>query len=92
LAKRTILTIETESLLVVRGSSVPRSWCAQCAADAEMIGLMNLRVLTNLDLPAIEEWLSSGDLHRSVALDGSPVVCLNSLLAHVGKRISEEEL
>ena len=50
-----------------------------------MIGLGNLGVVTNLDRSAIEEWLSSGDLHRSAASDGSPVVCLNSLLAHVGK-------
>ncbi|MDT8070618.1 MAG: hypothetical protein ROO76_20855 [Terriglobia bacterium] len=85
MAKRTILTIETESLLVVRGNVSPRSWCAQCAAETEMIGLGNLGVVTNLDRSAIEEWLSSGDLHRSAASDGSPVVCLNSLLAHVGK-------
>jgi len=87
LAKRTILTIETESLLVVRGNGSPRSYCAECAAETEMIGLMNLGVVTNLDRSATEEWLSSGDLHRSVASDGSPVVCLNSLLAHVGKTI-----
>ena len=85
LAKRTILTVETESLLVVRGKGAARSWCAECAAETEMIGLKNLGVVTNLDRSAIEGWLSSGDLHRSVASDGSPVVCLNSLLAHVGK-------
>lgn len=85
MAKRTILTIETESLLVVRGNGAPRSWCAQCAADTEMIGLMNLGVVTNLDRSAIEEWLNSGDLHRSVGLDGSPLICLNSLVALVGK-------
>ena len=85
MAKRTILTIETESLLVIGGDGAPRSWCAQCAADTEMIGLMNLGVVTNLDRSAIEEWLNSGDLHRSVASDGSQVICLSSLLAHVGK-------
>jgi hypothetical protein len=85
LAKRTILTIETESLLVVRGNGASRSWCVQCAAQTEMIALTNLGVVTNLDRCGIEEWLNSGDLHRSVASDGSAVVCLNSLLAHVGK-------
>jgi hypothetical protein len=85
MAKRTILTIETESLLVVRGNGVPRSWCEQCGAETEMIGMMNLGVVTNLDRSAMEEWLNSGDLHHSVASDGSPAVCLTSLLAHVGK-------
>ncbi len=84
MAKRTILTIETESLLVVRGSGAAKSWCAQCAADTEMIEMRDLDVVTNLGRSAVEEWLSSVDLHRSVASDGSPVVCLNSLLAHVG--------
>jgi hypothetical protein len=87
-----ILTIETESLMVVRGNSAPRSWCSQCGAETEMVGLLNLGVVTNLDRTALEEWLNSVDLHRSAASDGSPVVCLNSLLAHVGKRLNKETL
>jgi hypothetical protein len=31
----------------------------------------------------LEKWLNSGDLHRSQATDGSPLICLNSLLACV---------
>lgn len=87
MAKRTILTTETESLLVVRGDGAPRSWCPQCAAQTEMIALTDLGVVTNLDRAGTEEWLNSGDLHRSVASDGSLVICLNSLVAHVGKTI-----
>ena len=85
MAKQTILTIETESLLVLRGTAATRSWCTQCGAETETIGLVNLGVVTNLDRSALWEWLNSGDLHRSVASDGSPVICLNSLVAHVGK-------
>lgn len=40
-------------------------------------------VIFNLDRPALEEWLNSGELHRSQGADGSAQVCLNSLLARV---------
>lgn len=40
-------------------------------------------VISNLDGPAVEEWLNSGELHRSQAADGSSLICLNSLLARV---------
>jgi hypothetical protein len=50
-----------------------------------MIGMRSLGVVTNLDRSAMEDWLTSDDLHHSVTSDGTPVICLNSLLAHVGK-------
>jgi hypothetical protein len=48
-----------------------------------MIALENAGVISNLDRPALEEWLNSCDLHRSQAADGSVLICLNSLLARV---------
>jgi hypothetical protein len=83
MAKQTKITIETDSLLVLRGRSSTRAWCPQCGADAEMVALENVAVVSNLDRPALEAWLNSGELHRSQAADGSALVCLNSLLARV---------
>ena len=85
MAKQTKITIETDSLLIVRGRSSARAWCPLCQADAEMIALDNVGVISNLDRPAVERWLNSGELHRSQATDGSALVCLNSLLARVQK-------
>ena len=48
-----------------------------------MIALENAGVISNLDRPALEEWLNSGNLHRSQAADGSGLICLNSLMARV---------
>jgi hypothetical protein len=83
MAKQTTVTIETDSLLILRGRSSTRAWCPRCAAEVEMIPMKDTGVISNLDQPALEEWLSSEELHRSQAADGSALTCLNSLLARV---------
>lgn len=83
MAKQTKITIESDSLLILRGRSSSRAWCSQCGADAEMIALENVGVVSNLDRPALEAWLNSGELHRLQGTDGSAQVCVNSLLARV---------
>jgi hypothetical protein len=83
MTKRTKITIETDSLLILRGRSLRSAWCPQCAAVGEMIALEDAGVISNLERPALEEWLNSEQLHRSQASDGSTLICLNSLLARV---------
>jgi len=83
MAKQTKITIETDSLLILRGRSSRRAWCSRCAAEVEMIALEETGVISNLDRPALEEWLNLGELHRSQAADGSELICLDSLLACV---------
>jgi hypothetical protein len=83
MAKQTRIPIETDSLLILRGRNTSRAWCPLCAAEGEMIALENLGIISNLDRPALEEWLNSGELHRSQAADGSELICLDSLLARV---------
>lgn len=85
MAKKTKITIETDSLLILQGRSSTRAWCPLCAAEGEMIALENAGVISNLERPAMEEWLNSPELHRSQAADGSALICLNSLLARVQK-------
>ena len=48
-----------------------------------MVSLQSFGVISNLDRTAIEEWLNSGQIHRTEATDGSAAVCLNSLLEHL---------
>ena len=85
MAKPTKITVETDSLMIVRGRNSTRAWCPRCGAEAEMVALETVGVITNLDRPAFEEWLNSGALHRSQSADGSEQVCLNSLLDRVLK-------
>jgi len=83
MTKQTRITIETDSLLILRGRNSRRAWCPRCAAEEEMIALEDAGISSNLELPALEEWLDSGELHRSQAANGSALICLNSLLARV---------
>jgi hypothetical protein len=83
MAKRTAITIETDSLLILRGRSSTRAWCSRCAAEVEMIAMEDTGVISNLDQPALEDWLNSKELHRLRTANGSTLTCLNSLLARV---------
>jgi hypothetical protein len=85
MSKQTKITIETESLLILRGRNSSRTWCPQCAAEAEVIALEEVGVISNLDRSAFEEWVNSGELHRSETPNGSTLICLKSLLARVQK-------
>lgn len=85
MAKPTKITVETDSLMIVQGRNSRRSWCGRCGAEAEMIAIESVGVITNLDRSALEEWLNSGTLHRSQSANGSEQICLNCLLASVLK-------
>ena len=85
MAKQTRITIETHTVLILESRTSRRGWCQLCAADAEMIALENLGAVPSLDQPALQAWLDSADVHRHRAADGAELICLNSLLARVGK-------
>ena len=45
MAKRTRITIETESLLILRGRTPLRAWCQQCRGETEMVPLGGVGVI-----------------------------------------------
>ena len=85
MAKQTKLTIETNSLLVLRGRTLVRAWCQQCGGEVEVIPMEGVGVISNSLPPEVEAWIESDDLHRSRAPDGKTLICLNSLLKRVQK-------
>jgi hypothetical protein len=85
MAKQTKITIETHSLLILRGRTLPRVWCQHCGAETEMAPLDSVGVISNLPSSEIEMWMESEDIHRSHAPDGGTLICLNSLLKGVQK-------
>lgn len=85
MAKQTNITIETDTLLVLRGTTSTRAWCPRCGAEADMVALDTAGVITNLQPSTVEEWINSEDLHRSQTANDAPIICLNSLLG-LGKK------
>jgi hypothetical protein len=85
MARRTKITIETESLLVLRGRHATRAWCPACAAEVEAIALEDVGLVSNLERSALEEWLNSANLHRLQGTEGLTLICLNSLLGRMQK-------
>lgn len=81
LVKQITITIETNSLLVVRGRNVGRRWCPQCAAESDAVALGSAEAQASLQSPGLEEWLISGAVHRFETGEGSELICLNSLRA-----------
>lgn len=83
MAKQTRITIETDSLLVLRGRTPMRAWCPQCAGEAEMIPIEGVGVVSNLVPSEVDAWLECDEIHRSQAADGAQLICLNSLVRRV---------
>ena len=71
MAKRTRITIETDSLLVLRGRKPLRAWCPQCGAAAEMIPLNDVGVISNLPTVEVQTWMESPDLHHTKTAGGA---------------------
>lgn len=85
MAKQTRLTFETDSLLILQAGNSKRAWCPRCGAEVGMIAMQDTGVISNLEKSELEDWFNSGELHRLQADDGSALICLHSLLAHVHK-------
>ena len=85
MSKETKITIESDSLLILRGRSSLRAWCPDCASEVEMIPLDGIGVISNLGPLEVEAWIQSEDLHHAKAADGAPLICMNSMLKRVRK-------
>ena len=86
MSRETKITIESDSLLILRGRSSLRAWCPECASEVEMIPLDSVGVISNLAPPEVEAWIQSEALHHVMAADGASLICLNSMLKRVQRK------
>lgn len=78
--KTTRITIETESLLVVRRGNTIVTWCPVCCADVETMTLAGASLGDDIPSTFLRDWLAAGKLH-SWRPDGGPAqICLTSLI------------
>ena len=75
--KRIRITIETEQVLTIRGRVCSRLWCQQCGREVDVV---RAEILTSLVKPTLGDGTGANELHCFEGPDGTPLVCLESLL------------
>lgn len=83
MARQTKITVETDSVLMIRSCKSLKAWCPKCHAEVEMIPFDGVGVISNLTPVEVEAWIQSSDLHHTRTTDGALLICLNSMLKHV---------
>ncbi len=79
--KTTRITIETDSLLVVRRGKTVVTWCPVCCVDVEAMTLEgDILGEDIIPSPLLRDWLADGRLHFWSTHSGPARICLTSLL------------
>ena len=83
--KRTEITMETDRIFIIRKSHSTRGWCSECGRKVDMVGVKEAEVLRGKAQlfsaqPMLPGCGASRGLHWSMAFDGSPRVCVESVL------------
>ena len=85
MAKHTKITIETDTLLVLRGRTPILAICPECSVEREMIPIHEVGIVSNLTPSEVAAWMQAEDLHRTYAPDGALLLCMNSILKRLQK-------
>jgi hypothetical protein len=75
--RATRITVETETLVLVRRAKALFAWCPDCRAEVDVIALDKL---TEPVAAQIHEWFGANDLHFWQMAEGSVRICVKSLL------------
>lgn len=78
--RRARITIETDTVMVVRHSRTAQGWCPGCQAEVEVITLDGASLAEPGASAQIQEWNRSGRLHFWQPPEGPPQICFPSLL------------
>jgi hypothetical protein len=78
--KRTEITIETESLVILRsGMDALRAWCQPCGQESLLLTPEAAAKLAGVTTSVIHARVEDGSLHFKEQPDGTLVVCARSL-------------
>ena len=77
--KRTVITVETDRVLIIRRRRSIRAWCPECGREVDIVGLQEAEDLTGILGHAIRERAQAPGWHLSDGEDGIGLVCLESL-------------
>lgn len=78
--KRTVTTIETHQIVIVRRpGGAALAWCPACLKEVEMVPLEEAALLAGVSLQNICRRVAADDIHFVETANGG-LICLNSLL------------
>lgn len=79
-AKTTRITVETETLLVIRRAKTVLARCPECHAEVEVITVDNDALAEPVMAAQFQEWLGTSKLHLWQTANGTTQICLISLV------------
>lgn len=82
--KTTRITVETETLIIVRRAKATLAWCPDCRAEVDVITLDHDSLIESATAAQIREWQSTGKLHLWQPGYGLARICVTSLLQCIG--------
>jgi hypothetical protein len=82
--QRTEITIQTERLVLIQRRRSTRAWCQQCGREVEMVGLSQAAALAAGGKPVLPDSSQGQGWHVSEDQNGSPLICLESVLKSIG--------
>ena len=78
--RTTRITVETETITVVRRARVDLGWCPQCGGEADLIRLAESSQIDPATAAQIERWQRTNQLHLLQSSDRSMQICVKSLM------------
>jgi hypothetical protein len=78
--KTTRITVETETLMIIRRAKVALAWCPECLSEVEVIMLDGGSLAEPFTAELVRKWLAAGRLHLWRTADGLARICVPSLL------------
>jgi hypothetical protein len=82
--KTTRITVETETLIIVRHAKAAMCWCPGCRAEVDVVTLDSDSLIEPATAAQIRQWQATGKLHLSQSANGLIQICVSSLLQCFG--------
>ena len=79
-AKTTLITVEKETIMLVRHARAEKAWCPICASHVDVVTLAKEALAEFLASKDVQQWIAAGRLHVSRDPKGISQFCLASLL------------
>lgn len=76
----TKITVETETLTVIRRAKAAMGWCPDCRAEVEVIASDDESLADPATVAQLQQWLGTGKLHLWQTAHGPAQLCIQSLL------------